>query len=336
MLTIGKNDAFERTYMEKFRSIASSHGEFVHYEHDRGARDIGLHLTRKLSSGKEKMTSALIWFQMKGKMATTLPLDEYNKSEIVKLSLDVSHLTYWFLQPLPTYLVLYIECANEFLIMNISSYVKETYDSNIFKLTQKTLTIDVPKNQKLDDQVFGLILERNDLDEWRKVLNSSNDDINYCYRDYDLIWHLSTAEERNVSHSVIFMDWLSKTRGQLKIFETSKNSNVILREHWQYMMSIEELEESYPYVEFFKEENDRYWWDDEDEDSPEITLANSDTLTGVNAANEYIEYKCGMRLNDLGQQMVEWVKIMTSVGLVEIKTGQSEFISIAPWHNREI
>ena len=43
--------------MEKFRTFASEYGEFINYEHDRGARDIGMHLTRKLSSGKEQLTN---------------------------------------------------------------------------------------------------------------------------------------------------------------------------------------------------------------------------------------------------------------------------------------
>lgn len=79
MIVVGKTDAFERKYMEKFRAFASDFGEFVNYEHDRGARDIGLHLTHPLSSGKERVSTALVWFQMKGVMATTLPANEFEK-----------------------------------------------------------------------------------------------------------------------------------------------------------------------------------------------------------------------------------------------------------------
>ena len=46
-MRVGKSDAFEREYTQKFRLLAAEHGEFVHYERDRAARDIGLHLTRK-------------------------------------------------------------------------------------------------------------------------------------------------------------------------------------------------------------------------------------------------------------------------------------------------
>ena len=52
MIIVGKTDAFERKYMGKFRHFAGQFGEFVNYENDRGARDIGLHLTHRLQSGK--------------------------------------------------------------------------------------------------------------------------------------------------------------------------------------------------------------------------------------------------------------------------------------------
>ncbi len=59
MLKIGANDAFERRYREKFRLLAAGYGEFVYYERDRGARDVGLHLTRQQASGDEVLTGPL-------------------------------------------------------------------------------------------------------------------------------------------------------------------------------------------------------------------------------------------------------------------------------------
>lgn len=43
---IGVNDEFEGLYIEKFRSLARPFGEFVKYERDRAAIDIGIHLTQ--------------------------------------------------------------------------------------------------------------------------------------------------------------------------------------------------------------------------------------------------------------------------------------------------
>ena len=323
--------------MEKFRGIASDFGEFVNYEHDRGARDIGMHLTHKLSSGKERLSSALIWFQMKGKMEKTLPLKEYEKASEVKISLYVNHLRYWYLQPMPTYLVLYIESADEFLILNISEYVREKWGRDILSLNQSTATVSVSKKSKLDSQAFRLILQKNDVEEWRRALGNPNDNLDVCYRDYDLIWHLGTAEDRNVFHGLDFWDWVSKTRSQLYIYEEdSENNKEVLREQWQYMGNVHQLEETFPYIEFFVDEEKDNWWDEDDPDVPDITLANGDVMSGVNASYEYFAYECGVRLNDIGKEMFEWVNYLAEIKLIELSPGKNETISLAPWHSRDV
>lgn len=337
MIVVGKTDAFERKYMDKFRSIATDFGEFINYEHDRGARDIGMHLTHKLSSGKERLSSALIWFQMKGKMASSLSLEEFESSNEISISLDVKHLRYWYLQPMPTYLVLYIESADQFLILNISEYVRERWGRDILTSDQGTATVKVPRDSKLDKQAFMLILEANDLEEWKKALGNNDDNIDVCYRDYDLIWHLSTAEERKVEHSLEFWDWQSKTRSQLYIYETSDEGKEVLREHWHFMMNIHQLEDAYPYMELYsKEEKDDWWDDEEDNEVPDIVLANGDVVSGVNASCEYFAYEFGVRLNEVGKEMFEWVKFLVEVNLIEITPGKSEFVSFAPWHGRAV
>src|SRR5436190_121857 len=101
MLVIGKTDSFEQGYMAKFEQLASDHGVFVKYERDRAARDIGLHLTKELKSGQKQVTNSLVWFQMKGVMATTLTKEQFEKAKSVKLSLDVEHLRHWFLDKEP-------------------------------------------------------------------------------------------------------------------------------------------------------------------------------------------------------------------------------------------
>lgn len=338
MIVVGKTDAFERKYMEKFRSIATEYGEFINYEHDRGARDIGVHLTHKLSSGKERLSSALIWFQMKGKMTSTLSKKEFESKEEVSISLNVNHLRYWYLQPMPTYLVLYIESVDEFLILNISEYVKLKWGREILTLDQKTTSIKIPKDSKLDHQAFRLILAANDKEEWKKALENSHENVDVCYRDYDLIWHLGTAEERDVTHSLELLDWQSKTRSQLYIYETSNEKKNVLREHWQYMMCVNDLEGAYPYVEFYaKEEQEDDWWDDEeDNEVPDVILANGDIISGVNASYEYFSYEFGIRLNEVGKEMFDWVQFLVEVNIIEITPGKNEFVSFAPWHSRAV
>lgn len=345
MIVVGKTDAFERKYMEKFRHFASQFGEFVNYEHDRGARDIGLHLTHKLQSGKERLSTALCWFQMKGVMSGTLSSANFEKEPVVKLPLQVNHLRYWYLQPMPTYLVVYIESVDKFLVLNIQKYVTEKWGKSILETDQKTIVVAVPKDSELDEQAFHLILTKSDIEEWRKVLEAEDDKIRLCRRDYDLIWHIGTASERNVEQRVVFMDWQSKTRSQFYIQERTKGSSAEwenVREHWQYRMSIFGLEEVYPYLEFYAvepdEHNDDAWWleDDEELEVPNVTFSNGDVVSGINASWEYFEYKFGLRLNEIGNEMFEWVGNLSNIELIEITPGKQEIISIAPWHHREV
>lgn len=338
MVSVGKTDAFEREYMQKFRAFAAKFGEFVNYERDRGVRDIGMHLTQKLQSGKERLSSALVWFQMKGIMATTLSEQDFGNSEEFSISLDVGHLRYWYLQPMPTYLVLYVESADTFLILNLSAYVDSTWGRDILTLSQSTATVKIPKDSILDDQAFNLLLQTNDIEQWKKALGTDNEGMGVCYRDYNLIWHLGTAEERGVSHEMEFWDWQSKTRSQIFIRETNNGDTETLREHWQYSMSIDDLQVAYPHFEFYPldDEDDEDWWDDDDEYVPRITLPNGDVVVGVDAASEYFAYDFGLRLNDAGREMFEWVLFLAEVGLIEIDPDKREHISVAPWHGRAV
>jgi len=342
MITVGKTDVFERKYMEKFRAFASKFGEIVNYERDRGARDIGLHLTHKLKSGKERLSSAFLWFQMKGIMESTLSEEQLNDLSEVKISLEVPHLRYWYNQPLPTYLVLYIECSDLFLILNIQDYIEKKWSRDIFKLDQKTATVAVPKHSTLDEQAFKLILTKADIDEWKKVLGGGDEDTRICQRDYDLIWHLSSAEERNVAHRIIFWDWQSKNRSQFYIKEKGpedKNWHT-LREHWEYSMSVDDLEDAYPYIEFYSlHDGDDIFEEEifeEDPEVPPLNLSNGDVVFGTNCSWELFKYEMGVRLNALGLDMYSWVNKLSEIGLIEISPGKSEIISVAPWHGRLI
>ena len=342
MADIGKTDVFERLYLEKFRAFAAEFGEFVAYERDRGARDLGLHLTHKHSSGKERLSSALCWFQMKGIMATSLPKKTFEKTVEIKLSLEVKHLRYWFLQPMPTYLVVYIESADAFLIQNIQDYVAKTWGRTILTLGQKTATVAISRNSVLDKQAFDLLLTKSDIQEWVKALETDEESARLCRRDYGLIWHFGTATDRKVKHRVDFWHWQSKTRNQFFIQERpleGKGDWETLREHWQPQSSVSDLEDAYPYLEFFALEDaddDEFWGDEEGGDSPILTLSSGEVVVGVDCAGEYFEFALGARLNELGQQLFESVSTLEKVGLIEITQGIKEWISIAPWHHRAV
>ena len=383
MLSVGKTDVFERRYMEKFRMFASQFGEFVQYEHDRGARDIGLHLTHQLKSGQERMSSALCWFQMKGIMASTLPATDFKNQHDISMSLEVKHLRYWYLQPMPTYLVVFVESVDKFFILNIQKYISENWGREIFSLNQKTATVHVPKDSALDEQAFMLILVKSDIEEWKKVLESDENRVFLCRRDYNFIWHLGTAKERQVQHHVVFRKWLTKCRGELYILEhpipveesyqilqkhwryvqnyvgfnnrlnepyslevpiAAGTQYKVLREHWQYFMNLDDLELQYPYVEFsvieaISAERDSWvddWKDDEFEEDLTVVLPNGDVVIGKSFADEYIEYYFRVQLNDLGKEMISWIKYLVNSELLEVNLGEGESISIAPWHDRAV
>ena len=336
MAKIGSSDRFESVYTQKFRERTARLGEFVTYERDRGVRDIGIHITTKLQDGNERLTTALVWFQLKGIMATTLTSAQFKLADSITVRLAVGHLRYWYLQPVPTYLVVYVECADEFLVLNVSKYVASTWGKAILSLDQKTATVRIPKDSILDDQAFLLIARPHDIEEWKKALGEDNMQLGVCYRDYDLIWTLGSANARGVTHIIEFWDWQTKTRGQLYIAEIDDRENrSVLREHWQYGMSIDDLGDTYPYLEFYAIEDD-YFLDDDELEVPPVSLPNGDVVQGINAAGEFFRYVIGIRLNEVGCEMLEWIRFLSDIGLIEIHETVQESLSVAPWHGRAV
>ena len=341
MIVVGREHAFERIYMGKFRSFTSRFGEFVSYENDRGARDLGLHLTHKLDSGKERLSTALCWFQLKGIMSSTLSKLDFNNLLEVKVRLEVSHLQYWYLQPMPTYLVLYIECVDKFLVINIQDYIERKWGKRILSLEQSTATVYVPKESVLDNQAFQLILKRSDLADWSKVIEVDIEEISPCYRDYEVIWHLGTAEKRRVSHSLRFLDWQSKLRSEIMIEEYSDgnvDNRITIRKHYEYRMSISDLAESFPYLDFdILDESEQYLLYDEDDDYLEyrtFTTPLGDRIYGEDKQGELIEYNMRISLNELGEKFYSWVNNLLNAGLLEISPGEYTILHVAPWNKR--
>lgn len=346
MLVIGKTDAFEQNYMAKFEQLATDHGVFVKYERDRAARDLGLHLTKDLKSGKKQVTNSLVWFQMKGVMATTLTLEAFKAAESVSLSMDVEHLRHWFLDKEPTHLIVYVEAAEQFLVMNLQDYVSKTWGRGILSLKQKTATVTVPANSVLDDQAFSILLRYADIAQWVKALDAEQRDIELVHRDCNLIYAIGTAEKRGAEHRVQWIKWLSKMRHELRVLEkiidpSGKSSSdwETIHEHWQYGGI--NPESSYPYLELFGLEDDESdsfigFWDDK-EDGQTIVLKNGDEIFGPNACNEYCEFTIGARQNKYGQKLFGYVEELVDIGLLELRDSGSEgrtLFSVAPWHGR--
>jgi hypothetical protein len=82
--SIGKEDVFEGKYRDKFRVIVGGSGEFVEYERDRVAIDIGVHLTEPDGLGR-RATHTRVWFQLKGIHEETLTLAGFQSNVYVTI-----------------------------------------------------------------------------------------------------------------------------------------------------------------------------------------------------------------------------------------------------------
>jgi hypothetical protein len=339
MLKVGSEDAFERRYTQRFREFAGRFGEFVLYERDRGARDIGLHLTHRRADG-EVLSTALCWFQLKGITKQKLSRESFDRSTQATVALKVRHLKYWYLQPMPTFLSLYIESADLFLVLNLQKYTEERWGRSILQLHQEVASVKVPRGSVLDSQAFHLILMENDVKAWARALAQDEESTRLCRRDYRLIWHLGTARERAAIHRARIVDWQSKTRGEIHIEERPAEKDRdwhTLRQHWQSLAAPGDLERMYPYLELYASGDEDGSNRGEDESwVPKLEFANGDIVTGADCAGEYFEYLASVRLNPLGKTLFESVRALAGIGLVEINESMSEWISVAPWEWRSV
>src|SRR6266496_2259456 len=113
---------------------------------------------------------------MKGVMASALSKQQFDAAKEVSLSMDVDHLRHWFLDKEPTHLVVYVEAAEQFLVMNLQEHVATAWGRKILTLNQKTATIKVPASSVLDEQAFAILLRYADIAQWMKALDADQPD----------------------------------------------------------------------------------------------------------------------------------------------------------------
>ena len=392
MLKVGATDVFERVYTQKFRDLMGNFGEFVLYERDRGARDIGIHLTRRQSDGGNILSSSLCFFQLKGIMSSTLTASAYSSKPDVDIKLSVRHLQYWYLQPVPTFLALFAEAVDTFLVLNLKKYVTDRWGTSIFSLDQDTVKVSVPRTSILDRVAINHILNEGDVTAWATALRTDSETAALCVFEHGLIWHLGTSADRGVHHRLCYRDWQSKSRKELYFQESPivSESWTYLRTHWQYLLRSDRIPDMYPYLEFADEESnfededdgetdevteggddagkiyetkptltdaedepadtdgmdddddssddDTCWLYDDDDDTPMLRFPNGQVFRSDGSwyAGEYHQYHIKIRLNSHGRRLFELVKLLVSVGFVEIQAGAHEFVSIAPWQRRSV
>lgn len=339
---VGKTDVFERTYRGKFSKFVAGFGEVVNYERDRGARDIGIHLTRKKLSGSEVMSSSICWFQLKGIQASTLSKEDFESAPALQIRLKVKDLRFWYLQGTPTYLSVYVESLDKFFYVNIQKYVEENWGAGILQQRQQTLQVSIPKDEAyhLDEVAFYHLLKDNDVKRWAQVFATDEGKTRLFLRDYNLINLVATAEERKVSQRLYIFDWESKLRTEVYLEEKAEGADEWQRvhTHWELLLLTENIESTFPYLRLSPGEEQEEW-DDSSEDEeycPTLNLSGGTVRGEVLVYGEAVEYTLSVELNDLGRQMYEWLRIMADVGVLEMNTASHAHISVAPWNRRDV
>lgn len=338
-MKIGKTDAFEDAYMAKFRAIASYHGVFVEYARDAAARDIGLHFTQITRDGSKAVTPALAWFQMKGVMSSTLSAEAAKANDCITLSLSANHLKFWYLQPTPTYLVAYVEALDRFQVINIKRWVEETLGSDILTNTQKSYSVKIPLSEQLDTHAFQLIMRDNMVDTLKRLLNEDDAEAKRFFRDAEVVKWMNTCEASGTTTRLIFTSWISKMRSEARFEFLQEGEWQTFRNHWQY--ALDGIEEAFPYIEFVGLNEDEFeQWRDENEedtyDAEQIPLQNGTVSVGPNCGNEFYLHELAIKLNVIGQRWAETLAALEAADAITVETKSGGFISVAPWHARQL
>jgi len=341
-MKVGKHDVLERNYMAKFRNLAAKFGEFVEYERDRAARDIGLHLTTPKADGGEIVSPALAWFQLKGIHDTTLSAEQFEAADTVDIRIETRHLRFWYLLPDPTYLVVYVETVDQFFITNIQRYVTDQFGDEILKEERQTILISLDKESPLDDQAFSLILRNSNLDAWRGRLEGDNNYAAIFFRDAGVLKRVATAEERGVEIVFELRKYGSKTRSEVHLFERKidgSGEDEEFHEHWHSFMP--EPEDVFPYLALAPEQEkdeDDLWEEWDDDEFPEwgpIELS-SGKLVEPDGVFELVSYMMKATLNDLGKAWLQTLEVMEAANLIEVNMDEKGWVSVAPWHRRDV
>jgi hypothetical protein len=174
------------------------------------------------------------------------------------------------------------------------------------------------------------------------MLGISRGDAELCERDGSLIYNLALARKEGRSNSACIRDWISKTRTEVTFFESTDASEEkweIVHQHWELFLPADRVEATFPYISLSAKDDgdDTAEWE-YDEDTSEcapLSLSNGDTIYPFEGGSEYCEYCMRVSLNDRGDALVASLQRMLDAKLLTVKR-QGAFISVAPWHAREV
>jgi hypothetical protein len=159
---VGSEDQFEDAYVGKFRATAAPHGLIIKYEKDLAAIDIGLHFYDPKAAGKSSspLGSRRAWFQLKGKHEQTLSASDLATAQTVAVGkIKLESLRFWYAQPEPVYLTVYLEATDEFLVEDVQTIVDRQWGLDFlkggtFKPGQNEVTLHVTRAAVLADQTW--------------------------------------------------------------------------------------------------------------------------------------------------------------------------------------
>ncbi len=163
MAGMSDHDQFENRYMARFEALLSEHGLVVQYRHDRVGIDTGLHMFAPDITPATSPTSSSpywyplasrVWFQLKGKHASTLTAQAFATESRVSVAVDVDHLKYWFAAPEPIYLVVYVESVDTFIGADVREIVDQRWGSEFYSAMAAhqgaAITVHVPTDAVID------------------------------------------------------------------------------------------------------------------------------------------------------------------------------------------
>lgn len=158
MPKLTNQELFEQEYTGRFRALAGRHGIFIDYPLDRAGIDIGLQLVRRGVRVSEVLEKR-VWFQLKGITKGKLPQGSFNESNAVYVDIPIDLLRYWYAQPEPVYLAVYIESQDVFVAEDVRDIVETEFQGAIFRDDffregQKTARVAVPTSAVLDGARF--------------------------------------------------------------------------------------------------------------------------------------------------------------------------------------
>jgi Domain of unknown function (DUF4365) len=152
---VGVEDRFEQRYTSEFQALLAHHGQFVRYENDRAALDLGLHLYDPAAE-PGVLGQVRVWFQLKGIAQSTRSAEDLLASDSVPVAgLKTEHLGYWFAHPEPVYLVVFVEALDRFLAADVRDLVEHRggvhWLRELREGDQTTATLRVPLTASVED-----------------------------------------------------------------------------------------------------------------------------------------------------------------------------------------